>query len=140
LPTPERETDEVHWMLESIDRIVALADKVGLVIVEVAGQSGVPMIACARRLLPDGADQVALDDWCAPSLAERIQSDGRLTVVVWDEATGSGYHLWGACVECRRVPTADSGRLLRIRIEQVVPFGGERGAMAEDGLTWSVSA
>ena len=133
-------------MHESYDSVVALADKVGLVMVEVPGQNGFPMLACARRLAPHGAGCVALTEWCTPALADGLPSDGRLTVVVWDEATGSGYHVWGACVPPAEAGPQAAGRRaeprqrLTVRVEQVVAFGRERSDQAPGDLALSASA
>jgi hypothetical protein len=129
-------------MHESYDRVVALADKVGLVMVEVPGQNGLPMLACARRLAPHGDGCVALTDWCAPGLVDGLLSDGRLAVVVWDEATGGGYQLWGACIAPPEAHEARPGeaRRLTVRVEQVVAFGSEAAHRAAGDLALSASA
>ena len=130
-------------MLDRLSAAVRMAQRVRLVLVEAPVGLGVPRIACARTLAPLQGSVVALAGWFAPEVASHLRGSSALAIVVWDQATGSGFEITGTTEslqeygECsafdlgsaRGRPTRAEAEL-RVRVEKIVAFGAEEALTA----------
>lgn len=130
-------------MLDRLSAAVRMAQRVRLVLVEAPAGSGVPRIACARTLSPLQGSVVTLAGWFAPEVASNLRGTSALAIVVWDQATGSGFEITGTTETVhehgergaldlgskRKRPTRSETEL-RVRVEKIVAFGAEEALAA----------
>lgn len=114
---------------------VELARQTGHVFLATADAEGMPHIAAAGRLEAAG-ESVTVTEWFCPDTVANLQSNDRVTVVVWDEKADRGYQLPGRLEQVKGVgimdgyaPGAESTpplpqveEELRIRVEKILDF------------------
>jgi hypothetical protein len=122
--------------VEALDRIVSLGAKVGYVFVATAGPDGLPHVASARRLEVVAPGRLQITEWFCPGTNRNLVHNRRLALVVWDQATDTGYQVLGevkeihelsvldgltaAEAEMPRVPQVE--RALILRVDEILAF------------------
>lgn len=80
---------------EIIQAALALGQKVGHVFVATADSEGFPHVAAAGRLYFGSDEILVVAAWFCPGTIENLQHNPRISLVVWDTDTDTGYQLIG---------------------------------------------
>lgn len=78
---------------ESIEKAVALAKKIGHVLIATSDLENIPHIAAAGKLELSGREHLALTEWFCPSTLQNLQDNNFIAVVIWDKNSNSGFQL-----------------------------------------------
>ena len=81
--------------MQTLREVEELAVKIGHVFIATSNSRGQPHIAAAGRLALTPEKHVMVTEWFCPGTMSNLQTNPRLSVVVWDAATDSGYQLIG---------------------------------------------
>ena len=121
---------------ERLRQALALAETVKAVLVATADGDGQPHLAAAGKIeaLPDG--RVAVSEWFCPGTVSNLENNPRISLVVWDPVSDTGYQLTGEVEKveelaflngylpeekrARAVPQTE--RRLTVRVTTVIPF------------------
>ena len=121
---------------EQLKEAVKLSEKSGYVVVATTAAEMIPHIAVAGKLEFVDSDRVAVVEWFCPETVTNLQTNKRISIVVWDKRTDCGYQLTGqseriedigvmngfaADVESDR-PLPQIQRQVLVRIEKVMDF------------------
>ena len=81
---------------ETLVKTLALAQKVGHVLVATADAGGLPHISPAEKMaLIPGGNKVTVEAWFCPGAISNLQSNRRIALVVWDPQSDQGYQAVG---------------------------------------------
>jgi uncharacterized protein len=105
---------------EKLREIAALAEKVGHVLIATADSEGQPHIAAARKLTITAEGSVELREWFCPGTVANLESNSRMSLVVWDMAKDTGHQLSGTVVEMRDVDVLN-GYAPQIERDKIIP-------------------
>jgi len=121
---------------ERLKQALALAATGKTVLVATADADGFPHVAVAGKthMLADG--RVAVSEWFCPGTVSNLEKNPRISLVVWDPVSDTGYQLSGEVEQveelaflngylpeekrARAVPQTE--RRLTIRVTTVIPF------------------
>jgi hypothetical protein len=92
---------------EMIERMVALSNRVGFLFIATSDRSGMPHMASARRAEQMAGDRLALTEWFCPGTVANLRENPRLSIVVWDSASDTGYQLIGESEKIEEVAMLD---------------------------------
>ncbi len=81
--------------VETLEKAVQLAEKVGHVFIATADADNWPHLAAARNLALTEDGQLAANEWFCPATMSNLQSNPHVSIVVWDESTDTGYQVLG---------------------------------------------
>ncbi len=122
--------------VEILKKAEQLAAKAGHVFVATADSKGWPHVAAAGRLALTPEKHVIVTEWFCPGTMANLQANPRLSLVVWDPATDTGYQLIGELEEMKdlgmldgyapkvegKTPVPQVERQLLIHIDKVIGF------------------
>lgn len=80
---------------EKIHRAIDLAVKVGEVFIATADADGWPHMAAARRVVARKDSRIDVTEWFCPGTMANLKKNRRVSVVVWDSKSDTGYQLFG---------------------------------------------
>ena len=80
---------------EILEKAANLAKKTGYVFIATADADKWPHVAVARTLAFKKGGQIAVREWFCPGTIANLQSNSRVSVVVWDKETDTGYQMLG---------------------------------------------
>ena len=121
---------------ERLQQALALAGIVKTVLVATADADGLPHVAVAGKtdVLADG--RLAVSEWFCPGTLSNLEKNPRISLVVWDPVSDTGYQLTGEVEQveelaflngylpeekgARAVPQTE--RRLTVRVTTVIPF------------------
>lgn len=121
---------------QALEKALGLAADVGHVIVATADAAGTPHVAVAGDLERVGPDRVTVSAWFCPGTMANLDTNPRLSLVVWEPGSDRGWQLVGAveAVDDLRVldgfapgeeadpPLPQVQQLLTIRVDRVLQF------------------
>ena len=121
---------------KTIQRAVALADRLQHVFVATADSKGLPHVAAAGELRLTPAGQLAIAAWFCPGTVINLQDNRRIAIVVWDAAEDTGYQLVGEVEKVEEsaflngyaprvegsAPSPQVERQLLVRVDRVIDF------------------
>ena len=121
---------------KTIQRAVALADRLQHVFVATADSKGLPHVAAAGELRLTPAGQLAVAAWFCPGTVINLQDNRRIAIVVWDAAEDTGYQLVGEVEKVEEsaflngyaprvegsAPSPQVERQLLVRVDRVIDF------------------
>lgn len=122
--------------VEMLEKAEHLAAKAGLILVATADSKGWPHVAAAGRLALTPEKHVMVTEWFCPGTMDNLQTNPRLSLVVWDSATDIGYQLIGELEEMKdlgmldgyapkvegKTPVPQVERQLLVHIDRVIEF------------------
>ena len=80
---------------EILEKAVQLATKVGYVFIATADTNKWPHVAVARTMALKEEGRIVVNEWFCPGTMSNLQSNSRVSVVVWDESKDIGYQMLG---------------------------------------------
>lgn len=108
--------------LDAIRKVVDLAERMQSVLIATANKKGEPHVAAAARLVQMDEKRVAVSAWFCPMTVTNLHENQRVSLVIWDSKTDTGYQLIGKSENVEELamldgyaPKADE----KIRIPQV---------------------
>jgi hypothetical protein len=90
-----------------LEKATQLATKVGYVLIATADSDGWPHVAAARTLTLDGEGRVAVNEWFCPGTIANLHSNSRVSIVVWDQKSDTGYQLLGRMERLKDIDMLD---------------------------------
>lgn len=121
--------------IETLEDAIQLAERTGFAIVATADGSGLPHVACARKVVLTGEREMAVTEWFCPGTVKNVEDNPRISLVVWDRAADRGYQLLGGVKRMDNMammdgydkaqeiaPLPQMERKLTIAIESVLAF------------------
>ncbi len=84
-----------------------LAAKVGYAFVATADARGWPHVAAAGKLVLTPERHVVVTEWSCPGTMANLQTNPRLSLVVWDPSSDAGYQLVGELEDIRDLGVRD---------------------------------
>ncbi|MBI4267902.1 MAG: pyridoxamine 5'-phosphate oxidase family protein [Chloroflexi bacterium] len=85
----------VETGMNLLEKAVALANKVGHVFIATSDSSGWPHLAAARTLSLQEDGRIVVREWFCPGTIDNLQKNRRVSVVVWEDISDTGYQLLG---------------------------------------------
>ena len=79
----------------NIKKAVDLAEKVGHAFIATSDNEGWPHVAAARRLKTAGKSLIDATEWFCPGTMANLKKNRRVSIIIWDAATDTGYQLFG---------------------------------------------
>ncbi len=93
--------------IEGLDKIVSLGARVGHLFVATASADGLPHLSSAHRLELTPGGQLRITEWFCLETNRNLEHNRRLALVVWDEATDTGYQVVGQVKEIHELSMLD---------------------------------
>ena len=78
-----------------LEKAAKLAEKVGYVLIATADNEGWPHVAAARLLKLKENGRIDVREWFCPGTMSNLNANRRVSVVVWESASDTGYQLLG---------------------------------------------
>ena len=120
---------------EVLRKAVALAQKIGHIFVATSDARGLPHVAAAGRVTLTGANRVAVEAWFCPGTMANLQTNRRISLVVWDPKSDQGHQWLGEAEEVEDLAMLDgyapsfdkparpqAERRLFVRVEKAMEF------------------
>jgi hypothetical protein len=92
---------------EILRKAELLASKVGYVFISTADLHGWPHITVAGRLANIRENHVLLTEWFCPGTMNNLQVNPRVSLVIWDSSSDTGYQLLGELEEIKELGILD---------------------------------
>jgi predicted pyridoxine 5'-phosphate oxidase superfamily flavin-nucleotide-binding protein len=121
---------------ERLKQALTMAETVKTVLVATADGDGCPHVAVAGRIdsLPDG--RVTVSEWFCPGTVSNLEKNPRISLVVWQSVSDTGYQLTGEVEQVEELafldgylpegegtrPLPQTRRRLTVRVTTVIPF------------------
>ncbi|MBI4791624.1 MAG: pyridoxamine 5'-phosphate oxidase family protein [Deltaproteobacteria bacterium] len=96
-----------------IERMVEVSDRVGFLFIATADRNGVPHMASARRAEQMAGDRIAVTEWFCPGTVANLRENPRMSIVVWDSVSDTGYQLIGEAEKIEDVAMLDGFEAVR---------------------------
>jgi hypothetical protein len=123
-------------MRKSIEEAVALGIRMGYAFIATADREGLPHVGSSGSLELDDSGRLAVSEWFCPGTLSNLEANPRISVVVWDPESDSGYQMLGRSEGVREIammdgliPESEAGmhipqveRKILIRVDTVVRF------------------
>ena len=120
----------------SLEQALSLAQKLRHIFVATANAAGLPHIAAAGKLTSAPFGRVALSAWFCPTTVANLQTNRRVSLVIWDAQEDIGHQLIGEIEKMEEMammdgyaPEKESGtslpqveRRLLIHVDQIIRF------------------
>jgi hypothetical protein len=84
-----------------------LASKVGHVFICTADSHGWPHVAAAGRIAYLSTNHIVITEWFCPGTMSNLQVNPRISLVVWDQSSDTGYQLLGELEEIKELGILD---------------------------------
>ena len=122
--------------MESMQKVVALAEKLQHVFVATADANGQPHVATAGEISLVSDGRVAVSSWFCPGTVTNLHQNHRIALLVWDAVEDTGYQLVGEVQRMEELaflngyapgledptPSPQVERQLIIRVDMVLAF------------------
>jgi hypothetical protein len=122
--------------LETIEKAIELGSGLGHVFIATADAEGLPHMAASGRLTAELAGSVSISEWYCPGTVENLQINPRISIVVWDPESDTGYQILGNCEKVedlsmmdglspeleKKDPLPQVERKILVRVSKVVRF------------------
>jgi hypothetical protein len=122
--------------MKHLDAAIDLAEMLGHVFVATADSSGMPHVAAAAQLEKAGDSHVAVSAWFCPGTVANLDTNHRISLVVWDPPSDRGFQLLGDVEEIAEQsvmngyltdadlahPMPQVERKLMVRVERILAF------------------
>ena len=82
---------------DMLDGFMETFRNTGVVLVATSDPEQGAYVAAARRLETFGPDRLSVQAWWCDRTVANLDANPRLSLVVWDPQSGSGYQLLGEC-------------------------------------------
>jgi hypothetical protein len=105
-----------------IERMVELSSMVGFLFIATADGNGVPHMASARRAEYMAGGLLAVTEWFCPGTVANLRENPRLSIVVWDSTSDTGYQLIGESEKIEEIAMMDgfeAGRIETTPVPQI---------------------
>ena len=121
---------------ELIEKAVALGAKLQHVFVGTTNAEGLPHLAAAEGISVASEGRVAVDAWFCPGTVKNLETNRKISLVVYDAVGDKGYQLLGEVEEIKELAFADGNapedegsdmvpnveRQLLVSVDKVVRF------------------
>jgi uncharacterized protein len=119
---------------ELVEKAVDMGRRVGYALVATCDGNGLPHIAASRRVEAEPDGHIAVSEWFCPGTISNLEANPRISIVIWDPATDTGFQLAGESVvvletamldgfsPALQKPTPQVERKIRIRVEKIMDF------------------
>jgi len=121
---------------ESIKQAVAIGKKMGHTLVATADAEGLPHVAAAASINHVLENRVDVAAWFCPGTLANLQHNRRISLVVWDADTDTGYQMLGRVENIgeeammngympgteEAAPLPQIERVLQVKVEKVIVF------------------
>ncbi len=87
--------DEQEMKLDMLEKAVDLAKKVGWLLIATADHAGMSHIAAAARIKLTDQNHIAVTEWFCPGTVGKLQENSKISVVMWNPKSDSGWQLLG---------------------------------------------
>ena len=122
--------------MESIQKAVALGEKLQHVFVATAEANGLPHVATAGKISLASNGRLEVSSWFCPGTVTNLERNRRISLVVWDAAEDTGYQLVGEVEKVEESaflngyapevegssPSPQVERRLLVRVDKVIGF------------------
>lgn len=121
--------------VDTLNRAVAMGERLGHVFVATADHKGLPHLAAAGKIKLSEKNRLLVSAWFCPGTVANLEQNRRVSLVVWDPAEDTGYQLVGATEEIEETAMMDGiapgkeseplpqvQRRLRIRVDKILDF------------------
>jgi hypothetical protein len=121
---------------ESIKQAVAIGKKLGHILVATADTEGLPHVAAAAAINHVLENRVEVAAWFCPGTLANLQHNRRISLVIWDADTDTGYQMLGQVENIgeqavmngympeseEAAPLPQIERVLRVKVKKVIAF------------------
>ena len=116
------------------EKAVDIGKRVGYALVATCDNKGLPHLAASGRIEAELGGHVAVSEWFCPGTLANLEVNPRISIVVWDPATDTGFQLIGesagieetAMLDCfsptLQKPSPQVERRIRVRVEKIMDF------------------
>ncbi len=121
--------------MNTLQKAVALAERLQHVFVATADSNGLPHVAAAGKLTYKSNGRVAVAAWFCPGTVDNLQQNRKISLVVWDAAADIGYQLLGEMEKVEELSVLDGyvpgeeellmpqvERQLIVRVNKIIDF------------------
>jgi uncharacterized protein len=122
--------------LDAIKKAVDLAERIKSVLIATANRKGEPHLAAAAQLTQIDGNRVAVSAWFCPMTVANLHENHRVSLVVWDSKTDTGYQLAGKSEKVEELAMLDGyapkmdekitvpqvERRVIVKIEKIIAF------------------
>ena len=119
-----------------LERAAGLSEKTGRTFMATAGGDGLPHVTSSETMVVAGDGTVELTYWFCPLTMENLLRNARCSIVVWDEASDTGYQVLGKVAKTEEMAVLDGysadlfekktipqvKRKLTVEVEKVLAF------------------
>jgi predicted pyridoxine 5'-phosphate oxidase superfamily flavin-nucleotide-binding protein len=106
-------------------------------LVATADEKGLPHMAASSKIEAEGYPRIAISEWFCPGTLSNLQVNPRITIVVWDPESDTGFQLMGesegiqetavmngllAGPEEKEPPLPQVQRKILVRVQKIVRF------------------
>jgi hypothetical protein len=119
---------------ESIQKAVDMGTRVGYALVATCDNKGLPHLAQSRKIETEFDGHVAVSEWFCPGTLSNLEVNPKISLVVWDPASDTGFQLIGESVGIEeaamldgysttpQTPVPQVERKIRLRVDKVMQF------------------
>lgn len=122
--------------METLEKALALAEKMQHIFVATADASGLPHVAAAGKVAPAPDGRVAVAAWFCPGTVDNLDQNRLISLVIWDATIDTGYQLLGEVEKIEdlaildgympgeedKPPLPQVERQLIIRVNKIIAF------------------
>lgn len=90
-----------------MSKAVALAKNVKRLFVASVNEVGLPHLAVAGRMSIENDDSVNVTEWFCPQTIINLQSNNKISIVVWEQQSDVGYQLLGKTIKIEDLAMLD---------------------------------
>lgn len=120
---------------QTLKHAVDLARKTGWILVASGDTQGVPHVAAASRIRPEGTSKLLIGGWFCPQTLLNLKQNKNISLVIWKSSADKGFQLVGEVEEIEDLAILDGlvsteaisevpqvERQLRVRVEKAFVF------------------
>lgn len=122
--------------VETLNKVVALAQSLRHIFIATADTDGLPHIAAAGGIAINPGGLLAVTSWFCPATVINLKKNKRISLVVWDAKSDTGFQLLGNLQDMQEVgildgydpeieskaPIPQVHRQLLVRVEKIIEF------------------
>lgn len=92
---------------EIIKKATLLASKIGYVLVATSDARGWPHVGVAGKIANLRDKHIAVTEWFCPGTMSNLQTNPKMSIVVWDYSSDTGFQLLGELEEIKELGIID---------------------------------
>ncbi len=92
---------------EIIKKAALLASKIGYVLVATSDARGWPHVGVAGKIANPRDNHIAVTEWFCPGTMSNLQANPKMSIVVWDSLSDTGFQLLGELEEIKELGIID---------------------------------